>query len=166
MKKQLLIVTAAAGLCAAAIPTQASAHDEPVIGVLGGAAVGAAIGGPPGAVAGAIIGAMGGATVAHNSDHGHRHGHHHYYPKTSQVTYVEPAPVAYYADEPRVRYVEKVRYVQPVASCEPQVVYYRPASATHGAAPVKKAATTKVKKVCRYEKVKVHTASAARRPIG
>jgi len=157
MKKHVLIVTAAAALCAATLPMQASAHDEPVIGVIGGAAAGGLIGGPPGAVAGAIVGAIAGAHIAHETDHGHRHVHRH---------------VRYHVEEPsRVRYVETVRYVQP-ASCEPQAVYYRPARVTYVETPPKYTRTAatakpKVKKVCRYEKVKnVNTASAARRPIG
>jgi hypothetical protein len=157
MKRHVLIVTAAAALGAATFPMQVSAHDEPVIGVIGGAAAGGLIGGPPGAVAGAIVGAIAGAHVAHESDHGHRHVHRH---------------VGYYTEEaPTVRYVETVRYVQP-AHCAPQAVYYRPARVTHVETYPKytrtSAATkTKVKKVCRYEKVKaVNTASVARRPVG
>jgi hypothetical protein len=154
MNKHLFVVTAAAGLCAASIPMQASAHDEPVIGVIGGAAAGGLIAGPPGAVAGAIVGAIAGATVAHRSDHGHPHVH------------------AYRVEEtPRVRYVETVRYVQP-AYCEPQAVYYRPATVRYTEPYARSTRTAaapkaKLKKVCRYEKVRtVHTAAAAPRPAG
>ena len=155
MNKLVLIVTTAAGLCAATFPMQASAHDEPVIGVIGGAAAGGLIAGPPGAVAGAIVGAIAGAHIAHETDHGHRHVHRH----------VHYQPVE---EAPKVRYVETVRYVQP-AQCEPAyTVYHRPApTATYTRTAATTTAKPKMKKVCRYEKVKsVHTASAARRPVG
>lgn len=155
MKRHLMIVAAAAGLCAASFPMQAAAHDEPVIGVVGGAAAGGLIAGPPGAVAGAVIGAIAGATVAHETDHGHhRHGYR------THVHSVAP-----------VRYVETVRYVESPACAPPQEVYYRPASVRYEAYP--KATKTvavakpKLRKVCRYERVRAtNTAAVKSRPVG
>ena len=138
-RKPLWITSIAAGLGLAALSLPAAAHDEPVVGVLGGAGAGALIAGPPGAVVGAIVGAIAGATVAHDNDHGHRHGRHvHAGMPAKRVHYVETEPVR----------VNGATYYH----CEPNKVYYRERVATREAHPkaVKVAAKPKMKKVCRY----------------
>jgi hypothetical protein len=154
MKTRTIMLALAAALAGTTYSLDATAHDEPVVGVIGGAAAGALVAGPPGAVAGAVIGGITGAAVAHDNDHGHRHGHHH---------------ARLYRSEP-VRYMAPARHVESSAYCEPQRTYYR--SSTVYREPLPKytkvaAAQPKLKKVCRYERVRtVNTASAATRRVG
>ena len=153
MNKCMWAAGSAAAILGMTFSMQVAAHDEPVIGVVGGAAGGALIGGPPGAVAGAVIGAVAGAAVAHESDHGH---HHHRYVDT------------------RVRYVQPARYVEaapaPVYACEPHATYYRPTTVYRESYPKYThavAAKPKLRKVCRYERVRATTTAAAKaRPVG
>ena len=152
-RKPLWITSIAAGLGLAALSLPAAAHDEPVVGVLGGAGAGALIAGPPGAVAGAIIGAIAGAAVAHDNDHGHRHARHvHAGIPVKRVRYVEadhglPARRVQYVETEHVRANGATYY-----NCEPNKVYYRERAVTREAHPkaVKVAAKPKLKKVCRY----------------
>jgi len=161
-----------AGASCAALALPAAAHDEPVVGVLGGAGAGALIAGPPGAVAGAIIGAIAGAAIAHDTDHGHhaRHHHRHYGAAPvyrERVRYAEPGHIAY---RERVRYVETTRYAgngsttyhcEPEATYRPKVVHREDRVVTRTVA-----AKPKMKKVCRYVPVRNTTsASIATRPV-
>jgi len=122
----------------------AAAHDEPVIGTLAGAGIGAAIAGPPGAAVGAVIGAIAGATVAHDNDHDpkhrhHRHGRHH------ERSHAHVAPVRYSGHGA-------------TAYCEQKEGYYKPTVVRVEERPVKVrtvSTTTKMKRVCRYEPVRV-----------
>ena len=109
MKRQTLVLSLAATSCGIALSMPAAAHDEPVIGVVGGAGAGALIAGAPGAVVGAVIGGIAGATVAHDSDHGrraHRHPHRHRVAAAPQ--YCEPGPAYYRPAAQRVTYVRAV----------------------------------------------------------
>ena len=159
MKRMVGFLAAAAGLGGLAMPLQASAHDEPVVGVLAGAGIGAAIGNAPGAVVGAIIGAIGGATYAHRTDHPHSHPHPHRTgiatpPVRQPVVYAEPARYAANGSE--------VYYCEPKSAHHaPKVVYREPRPKT-----TKVAASPQMKKVCRYEPVrKTVTASTKKRPL-
>jgi hypothetical protein len=122
----------------------AAAHDEPVIGTLAGAGIGAAIAGPPGAAVGAVIGAVAGATVAHDNDHDPKHRHHHH-SRYQERSHAHVAPVRYNGNGA-------------TAYCEPKEGYYRPTVVRVEERPVKVrtvSTTTKMKRVCRYEPVRV-----------
>lgn len=148
MRKRILIVAAAAGIGLAASSMQAAAHDEPVVGVLGGAGAGALVAGPPGAVAGAIIGAIAGATVAHDNDHGrraHRHRHSHVYYREHRE------PVVY---RETVAYREPVYYRTPVVNgSNGSTSYYCEPNKGYRVKTVAVAAKPKYRKVCRYVRV-------------
>ena len=147
MPSKRLFAIAAAGLALAAIPQQAAAHDEPVVGSLIGAGIGAAIAGPPGAAAGAIIGGAFGSHVAHETDHG---GHAHPHRRASI--------------ERRRYYRESVAYVparygngngSTRVHCEPDSKDYKP-KIVHRDDRKRVAyqpGKPKMKKVCRYVRV-------------
>lgn len=149
MPSKRLFAIAAAGLALAAIPQQAAAHDEPVVGSLIGAGIGAAIAGPPGAAAGALIGGALGSHVAHETDHG---AHTHPHPRRD--AYIE-----------RRHYRESVAYAparfangngngathvycepEKKAHYKPKVVHRDDRTRVAYAAPAK----PRMKKVCRY----------------
>ena len=163
MSSKRLFAIAAAGLALAAIPQQAAAHDEPVVGSLIGAGIGAAIAGPPGAAAGAIIGGAFGSHVAHETDHGaHAHPHRrasierrHYYRES--VAY---APARYGNGNGSTH-----------VHCEPEKkAYYKPKVVHRDdrtRVAYKPVAKPKMKKVCRYVPVrKTNAAAAAYRSAG
>ena len=130
-RKSLIVATAAAlTLGAAAIPGQAYANGNDVLGAVVGAGIGAAIGhnvhGHNGALVGSAIGAIAGASIAAQShyDEGYYAAPDvyaaapEYYAAPvyygAAPTYYEPAPVYY--PRPQLRYaprVETVRFVAP-----------------------------------------------------
>ena len=124
----------------------AAAHDEPVIGTLAGAGIGAAIAGPPGAAVGAVVGAIAGATIAHETDHDPKHRHHHH-SRYHERSHVHVAPVRYNGNANGA-----------VVYCDEKPGYYKPTVVRIEDRPVKVktvTTTTKMKKVCRYEPVRV-----------
>jgi hypothetical protein len=157
MPSKRLFAIAAAGFALAAIPQQAAAHDEPVVGSLIGAGIGAAIAGPPGAAAGAIIGGAFGSHVAHETDHG-AHAHPHRRAYIERRHYRESVAYA------PVRYANGNGNGSTYVQCEPErKVYYKP-KVVHRDDRTRVAyqpAKPKMKKVCRYVPVKATNSAAA-----
>ena len=141
-RKSLIVATAAAlTLGAVAIPGQAQANDNGVLGAVVGAGIGAAIGhnhGRNGALVGGAIGAIAGATIAERSSSYYGRG---YYAAPADVYATapgyygapdyDPAP-AYYAPAttyyaPATTYYEpaSVYYSQPWVHYAPRVDYAR-----------------------------------------
>lgn len=158
-----LLAIAAAGLALAAIPQQAAAHDEPVVGSLIGAGIGAAIAGPPGAAAGAIIGGAFGSHVAHETDHG-AHAHPHRRASVERRHYYRES-VAYAP----ARYANGSGNGSTHVHCAPEKkAYYKP-KVVHRDDRTRVAyqpAKPKMKKVCRYVPVKQNKAAASYRSAG
>ncbi len=100
LKKSLLIPAFATVMAAGAVSTQASAHDDPVLGALVGAGIGAVIGhgvnGHDGAVVGSALGAVAGAAIAASADGHYDSGYYQATPYYGAPAYYEPTP-AYYA---------------------------------------------------------------------
>jgi hypothetical protein len=164
----IIISAAAFGLALAAIPQQAAAHDEPVVGSLFGAGIGAAIGGPPGAAVGAIIGGAIGSHVAHETDHG-AHAHPHRRARVEHRHYGERVEHRHYRE--RVAYVPAIRANGNGSThvhCPPEKkAYYKP-KVVHRDDRTRVAyqPTPKMKKVCRYVPVKRVNAAAEYRSAG
>ncbi|HET9576746.1 MAG TPA: DUF456 domain-containing protein [Usitatibacter sp.] len=155
LRKLVTITVAVGGLALAAFPTDASAHDEPVVGTLAGAGIGAVVAGPPGAAVGAVLGAIIGATVAHESDHG-RHARR-------EARYVEYSRAEIRPRYGRDEYASYTPYARATPACETAparyrttVVYREDAARRVGTA----AERPKYRKVCRY--VKADRVSSAR----
>lgn len=115
LKKSLLVVAMAATIATGMVSTQASAHDDPVLGAVLGAGVGAAIGhganGRDGAVVGGALGAVAGAAIAANSRGYYDSGYYEAspYPSASTVYY---GPTPQYYGAPAVLYDVQPVYVR------------------------------------------------------
>ncbi len=107
MHKSMLIPAFAALLTAGAVSTPASAHDDPVLGALTGAAVGALIGhglnGHNGAAIGSAVGAVAGAAIAASADGHYDSGYYRSMPSYGAAIYDEDAP-GYYVPPVVVNY--------------------------------------------------------------